>query len=122
VPLVYAKKLAANMSYSSGDTKPFVKSRTRSSNHEPASQIVERTNANDLYASNTAYTVDRACGVNGLNQYTSAGPATFSYDANGNLTTDGSTSFVYDGEDRLVSASGGRNAALAYDPLGGFSR
>ncbi|HEX8482341.1 MAG TPA: RHS repeat-associated core domain-containing protein, partial [Allosphingosinicella sp.] len=38
--------------------------------------------------------------------------------ANGNLTSDGSTTFVYDAENRLVSASGAKNAALSYDPLG----
>jgi RHS repeat-associated protein len=54
----------------------------------------------------------------GLNQYTAAGPASFTYDANGNLTSDGSTSYVYDAENRLVSASGGHSATLSYDPLG----
>jgi len=56
--------------------------------------------------------------VNGLNQYSVAGPARFGYDANGNLISDGSTAFTYDVENRLVSASGGRSAALRYDPLG----
>jgi RHS repeat-associated protein len=44
--------------------------------------------------------------------------ASFTYDLNGNLTSDGSTNFVYDSENRLVSASGAKNASLAYDPLG----
>jgi RHS repeat-associated protein len=74
--------------------------------------------SNDSYASNSAYAVNRSYTVNGLNQYTAAGPATFGYDANGNLASDGSTNFVYDAENRLVSASGARTAALAYDPLG----
>ncbi len=56
--------------------------------------------------------------VNGLNQYTTAGPASFSYDANANLTWDGSTSFLYDVENRMVGAGGLKNAALRYDPLG----
>jgi RHS repeat-associated protein len=60
--------------------------------------------------------------VNGLNQYGSAGTATFGYDPNGNLTSTVnqpySTSYVYDVENRLVSASGTENAALVYDPLG----
>jgi len=59
---------------------------------------------------------DRAYAANGLNQYTSAGPAAFTYDANGNLTGDGTTSYVYDAENRLVSATGG--TTLSYDPLG----
>jgi hypothetical protein len=38
------------------------------------------------YAYTGSYNVNRAYAVNGLNQYTSAGAASFSYDANGNLT------------------------------------
>ncbi|MGA9580372.1 MAG: RHS repeat-associated core domain-containing protein, partial [Allosphingosinicella sp.] len=34
------------------------------------------------------------------------------------LVWDGSTSFLYDVENRLVSASGAKSAALVYDPLG----
>jgi RHS repeat-associated protein len=55
---------------------------------------------------------------NGLNQYTASGSATLSYDSNGNLSSDGSTSYVYDDENKLVSASGGHSATLSYDPLG----
>ncbi|MFX8063419.1 hypothetical protein ABTK67_18845, partial [Acinetobacter baumannii] len=58
----------------------------------------------------------RSYAVNGLNQYTTAGPATFSYDANGNLIGDGTNSYGYDAENRLVTASNG--AVLVYDPLG----
>jgi RHS repeat-associated protein len=86
--------------------------------YNAASQIVSRTNSNDAYVSNSAYPVDRSYVANGLNQYTQAGPATFAYDANGNLASDGSTSFVYDAENRLVSADGARYARLSYDPLG----
>ncbi len=86
--------------------------------YNPASQIVMRTASNDNYASNTAYNVSRAYAVNGLNQYTGAGPAAFQYDANGNLTSDGSTTMVYDAENRLVSATGASTASLSYDPLG----
>jgi RHS repeat-associated protein len=84
--------------------------------YNPANQIVTRTSSNDSYASNTAYNVNRGYGVNGLNQYTVAGGATFAYDANGNLTSDGTNSYVYDAENRLVSRSGG--VSLAYDPMG----
>jgi len=61
------------------------------------------------------------CLVNGLSQYTQIagdGAATLSRDANGNLTSDGATTYVYDAENRLVRASGAPNATLAYDPLG----
>jgi RHS repeat-associated protein len=92
--------------------------------YNPASQIVARTSSNDAYASNTALNVSRAYAVNGLNQYTgttSGGSpsATFAYDANGNLTSDGTNAYVYDAENRLVSRTGGGSTvALAYDPLG----
>ena len=86
--------------------------------YNPASQIASRTASNDAYAWAGHYATTRAYTTNGLNQYTAAGPASFLYDANGNLTNDGATAFVYDAENRLVSASCARNAALAYDPLG----
>jgi RHS repeat-associated protein len=86
--------------------------------YNAAGQIVRRISSNEAYASNTALAVDRAYSVNGLNQYTAAGPATFSYDLNGNLISDGSDAYVYDAENRLVSATGAHTATLSYDPLG----
>jgi RHS repeat-associated protein len=86
--------------------------------YTPASQIASALRTNAAFAWTGAYDVSRAYAVNGLNQYASAGPAAFAYDANGNLTSDGATSFGYDIENRLVSASGAKNAALTYDPLG----
>jgi YD repeat-containing protein len=84
----------------------------------PAGQIAATTRINDSFAWTGHYAVNRAYSANGLNQYTAAGAATFAYDPNGNLTSDGSTAYVYDIENRLVSASGGHNATLTYDPLG----
>ncbi|MBL0023193.1 MAG: RHS repeat-associated core domain-containing protein [Sphingomonadales bacterium] len=86
--------------------------------YNPSNQIATRTTSNDAYAWTSAETVLRNYTVNGLNQYESAGPATFAYDLNGNLTGDGVNSYVYDVENRLVSAGGGSNAQLRYDPLG----
>jgi RHS repeat-associated protein len=77
-----------------------------------------RTTSNDAYVYTGSVNVNRSYAVNGLNQYTSAGPATFSYDLNGNLTGDGSSTYLYDTENRLVSASGVTVAGLRYDPLG----
>ena len=45
--------------------------------------------SNAAYRFNNHVNVTRDYAVNGLNQYTSAGPANFTYDANGNLTSDG---------------------------------
>jgi RHS repeat-associated protein len=89
---------------------------TQTYGYNPDDQIVSRVSSNDAYASNTAYNVSRGYTVNGLNQYTAAGPASFAYDANGNLTSDGSSTFKFDAENRLVSRSNG--TTLSYDPLG----
>jgi RHS repeat-associated protein len=86
--------------------------------YNPASQILSRIESNDAYKSTTSDTAARNYSVNGLNQYTSVAGTTHTYDANGNLTFDGATSFVYDAENRLVSASGAKNATLTYDPMG----
>lgn len=86
--------------------------------YTPASQLASETRDNDAYAWTGHVNVDRGYTANGLNQYASAGSAAFTYDANGNLTSDGTTTYLYDIENRLVSASGGTTATLRYDPLG----
>lgn len=86
--------------------------------YTPANQIKSRTTSNNLYANTAHYDVNRSYNVNGLNQYTQAGPSAFTYDANGNLTSDGAVNFTYDVENRLISASGAKTATLKYDPLG----
>jgi RHS repeat-associated protein len=87
--------------------------------YNPVSQIITRTQSNDLYASTTTPTSEgRNYSVNGLNQYTSVAGTTYAYDLNGNLTSDGASSFVYDAENRLVSATGVKSATLTYDPMG----
>ena len=83
----------------------------------PADQIVTRARDNDDYVATTAVAVNRSYAVNGLNQYTTAGPASFTYDANGNLISDGANTYVYDAENRMVSSSG-NGVTLTYDPLG----
>ncbi len=86
----------------------------------PAGQLASLTRTNDLYAWTGHYAVTRPYTTNGLNQYTAAGPpggqVTFAYDLNGNLTSDGSRTYAYDVENRLVSAS--PSVTLTYDPLG----
>src|SRR5688500_18527120 len=80
---------------------------------------MEETRDNDAYAWNRAVPVQRNYATNGLNQYTTAGPASFLYDPNGNLISDGTRTYAYDSENRLVGAtSGGVTASLVYDPLG----
>lgn len=86
--------------------------------YNPASQVLNRTITNSAYVWNGHANVNRNYAANGLNQYTVAGSASFSYDPNGNLTSDGSTTYAYDVENRLLSASGATNATLSWDPMG----
>ncbi|WP_082209329.1 RHS repeat-associated core domain-containing protein [Novosphingobium sp. B-7] len=96
-------------------------------------QISSITRSNDTFAWTGSYNVNRSYTTNGLNQYQAAGSATFCYDANGNLTADGTAIYLYDVENRLVekrlqgagntncsslSYAGNLQAALRYDPLG----
>jgi RHS repeat-associated protein len=57
--------------------------------------------------------------ANSLNQYTAIGAISPTYDANGNLTYDGTFTYGYDVENRLISASGaGNTVTYAYDAQG----
>ena len=84
--------------------------------YNPAGQIVSLSRDNDAYAYAGAHNTSAAYTANGLNQYTAVGAAAPTYDVNGNLTSDGTTTYGYDAENRLVSSSAG--ASLTYDPLG----
>jgi RHS repeat-associated protein len=86
--------------------------------YNPASQVVSKGRSNGLYAFDGYTTLSRSYATNGLNQYETAGPATFSYDANGNLTGDGANSYTYDVENRMLTGSGPLPTTLQYDPLG----
>lgn len=86
--------------------------------YNPASQITDLSKSNNAFVFTGTYNVARNYTVNGLNQYGTAGAASFSYDGNGNLLGDGFSTFTYDVENRLVGASGKNTATLRYDPLG----
>ena len=89
---------------------------TQTFTYNPAGQIASVSRSNDAYAWQAHYNVDRAYVADGLNRIMSAGGVGFSYDARGNLTSDGTNSFTYTAENLLKTAPGG--ATLAYDPLG----
>ena len=58
---------------------------------------------------------------NNMNEYTAivdGGTINPVYDNNGNLTNDGTNTYTYDYENRLISVSGGVTATYSYDPLG----
>ncbi|MFL0357589.1 RHS repeat-associated core domain-containing protein [Erythrobacter sp. GH1-10] len=88
--------------------------------YNPAGEVISEDVTNQAYVwdAHPSGSLDTAYVPDGLNQYDSVDATVFSYDDNGNLISDGGTSFVYDTENRLVSASGGNNATLRYDPLG----
>ncbi|WP_448659154.1 polymorphic toxin-type HINT domain-containing protein [Sphingomonas sp. CJ99] len=86
--------------------------------YNAADEMVSRSRNNASYAWSAASgTLNYA--RNGLNQYTAVNGNPYSHDLNGNLTSDGVTSYGYDVENRLISVTGGgRNTTLRYDVLG----
>ncbi|WP_332712840.1 RHS repeat domain-containing protein [Sphingomonas sp. ZT3P38] len=91
---------------------------TETFGYNPASQITSIGRSNDSYAHVGYTTATNTYAVNGLNQYTAVGAGALGYDSNGNLASNGGTSFTYDVENRLVSAVGTLTANFVYDPLG----
>ncbi len=86
--------------------------------YNPASQLMDQHISNTLFHHVEAGSQEGSYVVNNLNQYTSVAGKTFQYDDNGNLTSDGDSTYSYDIENRLKSVSGVQNATLSYDPLG----
>ena len=88
--------------------------------YNPAGQIDTLTKSNNAYVWNGHYNIDRPYTANGLNQLITAGAGagalSFTYDARGNLTASGSSTYTYTSENFLKS--GPNAAALTYDPLG----
>ncbi|MGR4866938.1 RHS repeat-associated core domain-containing protein [Caulobacter sp. LARHSG274] len=87
--------------------------------YNPASQVRTFTISNQAYDWRGAVELSRQYVANGLNQYTQVGALSFTNDANGNLKSDGSTAYLYDVENRLItSTTGAVTVSLSYDPLG----
>jgi len=106
---------------------PSVSSATFSFAYNAANQRISQSTADNsfwAYPPATPGTVSYT--TNNLNQYTAVGSVTPSYDGNGNLTYDGSFTYCYDAENRLIAAiSGGTCASptvtvatYAYDAQG----
>ena len=85
--------------------------------YNPASQITGQTRSNDAFSSAGSSPVTGTYSSNGLNQYVQSGTIVPAYDARGNLTSAGTTTYGYNSENRLISATGAASASLAYDPL-----
>lgn len=83
----------------------------------PAFQAVTKGVTNDAYTFHPGG-LSKSYTPNGLNQYASVSGTSFSYDSRGNLSSDGTRSFTYDLENRLLTASAPTAVSLGYDPLG----
>jgi RHS repeat-associated protein len=118
VPTTYGYDAVSRLASIADDPAGTAQDVTSALAYNPASQITTKARSNDAYAFTGYVNVSRSYAANGLNQYTTAGPATFGYDSNGNLVSDGTNSFTYDAENRLISASGAVSGTLVYDPMG----
>ncbi len=114
----YSYDAAGRLSSLSHDFAGTAHDVTFSYGYNPAGQIVSREMWNDAFSFTGHSNGSVDASVNGLNQITSDGGTAISHDGRGNTTSDGSTAYAYDSENRMVSASGARNASLGYDPLG----
>jgi RHS repeat-associated protein len=81
-----------------------------------AGQLYGEMTDKDEFAFSGSRNINRNYTRNGLNQYTAVGPNPYGYDANGNLTSDGLNTFLYDVENRLVQKN--TDVGLHYDPMG----
>ncbi len=76
--------------------------------YNPAGQILSRNSKNNIYAWTDATNINRPYSVNALNQYTSAGTMIFGYDARGNLTESGGTTYQYNTRNQLFMNAAGQ--------------
>lgn len=89
---------------------------TQSFDFNPAWQITSRTRSNTSYAWNGYFNLNRAYTANGLNQYQQTGTIVPTYDARGNLTSAGPTTYGYNSLNQLNLING--SYSLYYDPAG----
>jgi RHS repeat-associated protein len=77
-----------------------------------------RTGVGGSYARTGTPQAASAATYNVNNQLTNWKGATLVYDANGNLTSDGTNTYTWNARNQLVSISGGVAASFQYDPFG----
>ncbi|WP_426050897.1 RHS repeat domain-containing protein [Brevundimonas sp. SL161] len=113
VSTTYGYDAASRLTSLSHDLGGTASDVTFSYGYTPASQIqtLGRSNATYFYSPPP---VTVGYGVNGLNQSISAGGATLTWSAQGNLTGDGTRSYSYDAANRLTGMG---SSTLTYDPL-----
>lgn len=88
--------------------------------YNPASQVITQAASNSLYQWTNHPATSLSKAYDGLNRDSTITALTGGYDKNGDLTYDGTRTFTYDVENRLLSDSVGGSSvlALSYDPLG----
>lgn len=111
----YSYDVASRLNALSQDLAGTAKDLSRSFTHNAAGQIRTRTTAGTTY-NWVAPLANRDYVPDGLNRYSGGA---FSYDANGNLTSDGTRTFSYDIDNRLIRVVNVNvRTDLTYDPLG----
>lgn len=97
---------------------------TNSFLYNPAGQISQLSQSNSLYYYNGNEDRTGNYTADGLNRYSYVGGATpgtgqpMGYDANSNLSNDGTLTYQYDDENRLISTGGAVASSFIYDPRG----
>jgi RHS repeat-associated protein len=102
-----------------GDTFPanIASNQSVTFGYNQASQIVSRVGTNDSYAMTAPAIGTTPSTINGLNQIATHNGATFTHDARGNLTFDGTKTYAYTSENLLKSVANPGTAYVVYDPL-----
>lgn len=114
----YGYDLASRLTSLADDLSGTTADVTTTFAYNPANQMITRARSNDGYAFAGYTAASNSYTVNALNQYMAVGPGSLGYDSNGNLASNGGTSFTYDVENRLVSAAGTLATAITYDANG----
>ncbi|MDZ7923747.1 MAG: hypothetical protein U5M23_06735, partial [Marinagarivorans sp.] len=83
-----------------------------------SNQIETLTKTNSLYYYQGNDNRTGAYVPNGLNQYTTIAGQPLGYDGQANLTNDGTQTYTYDAENRLLTTSGSTTGSFVYDPNG----
>ncbi len=105
---------AVNWSPAAAQTTPAVSSTTFGHGYDPTNRRISQSASDNGWWSypSTASTISYT--PNNLNQYSAIGSVSPTYDGDGNLTYDGTFSYLYDAESRLTSVKQGTTAVASY--------
>lgn len=99
------RPVSANWTPAPAQTTPAASSVTFGHSYNKANQRVGQTATDNTWLNYPVATPSTTSyAANALNQYTTVGSVTPSYDGNGSLTSDGVFTYCYDAENRLTSA------------------